>query len=1006
MRVTLELQATDEAQRPKRACWFPAHWPEPWYAALARSAVDHESVACRVGDDVLIAATNDGEAAALEGGIACGCIAERLFLPTHARVVPPATDEQLAEILPDDGACYLWRPHGGVVRLAAASRSSEWVRVAVNRADEWNAAQQGEAAMPRLTSIRSAVAPALEDWLLGARDDIGQDAAQTLRKLTAETQDSSRTRLWPQVRRWLPLLPIVLFALLGWFAASLASRLEELWELLRDWFPWSLLVPFVVLAAVALLAYAIRRARRKASSWSHGDGASDGSGEALERSLAHAPAGGRGENDFATRAAALWGHVADWWRRQRLRVDEQLEEARERELARLIQLLDRNPDEGLRYALPIGGGGLPRGRATPGSQLLRNQTDFSLQSLHGGGAADAWRVSYESQQRLVARYRDLAQRERQLGRHRRAAYIQAHLLGDFAAAAQTLSEGRCFREAAVLYEQKLDNVSEAAECYVRGGLFAEALERFVKLRDWRRAAELHERLGDVEPAREAYRKWLEQLAAAHDYLGAAKVCEEKLNEPEEALNILLRGWRESDQGDAFLPAAFALLARRGRHEQSHALLNQVVEELREPRVPHGCKAAAALSRVAREYPEAALRRQAADATRRAAAAVLNAKSAPTDAVREQLLLAVQETAGDDRLLSRDCERYAKSVAERPRKTESNRSKIHCVASFQLPRDVRWTSALNLCNALYAAGYRGDEVRIMRCLWDGTRRQFPAGPAWNVRVRDNDDLLLVGHRLDQGRVYIHPRGGLMLPAAQVFARDDQMRARVVSGFADFAPHVHALWVDESEHLMIVVQQNESLGIQQFAATGRLAHSARFTIVVPPADGDERAAGPDVAEAPVAGDLESWITTANGWCSHMGRSLLEFSREGDGWLVIAELPRPIVRLATSRHTRAERCAASLERGVRIWFGDVANGEAVTFAEHLRAPWTAFLGDGRVVAADEQCIELFAAATARSFRHLASLPLLGGRPIALAPLARNDQAGLVTDRGEVLVLQFSSS
>ena len=79
MRVTLELRATDEAQRPKRACWFPAHWPEPWYAALARSAVDHESVACRVGDDVLIAATNDGEAAAL-----------KLWTETGVRVLPGA----------------------------------------------------------------------------------------------------------------------------------------------------------------------------------------------------------------------------------------------------------------------------------------------------------------------------------------------------------------------------------------------------------------------------------------------------------------------------------------------------------------------------------------------------------------------------------------------------------------------------------------------------------------------------------------------------------------------------------------------------------------------------------------------------------------------------------------------------------------------------------------------------------------------------------------------------
>ena len=296
---------------------------------------------------------------------------------------------------------------------------------------------------------------------------------------------------------------------------------------------------------------------------------------------------------------------------------------------------------------------------------------------------------------------------------------------------------------------------------------------------------------------------------------------------------------------------------------------------------------------------------------------------------------------------------------------------------------------------------------MRCLWDGSRRQSPAGPAWQVRNRVCDQLMMVAQRLDQGRVYVHPRGGRMLPAAQVFARDHQMRSRVVSGFAGFAPNVRAVWVDENEQLMIVTQQNDQLGIQQFDVTGRLVNAVRYDFDFISSLAGSVALVDDTAveDDRRVEELDSWIATPGGWCTHSGMSLLEFSREGDCWLAVAKLPRPAVRLTMTRHANDARYVACLERGARIWFGDVTQDDAVTFAEHLRAPWATFLGDGRLVAADEQCVECFSATTSRSFRHVGSLPLPGGRPIALASLARNDQAGLVTDRGEVLVLQFST-
>ena len=72
--------------------------------------------------------------------------------------------------------------------------------------------------------------------------------------------------------------------------------------------------------------------------------------------------------------------------------------------------------------------------------------------MGGGGPVDFWMMSPEYSQRLATIYRELANREISLGRHRRAAYILAELLGDLSAAAATLADGGHFREAAVLYD--------------------------------------------------------------------------------------------------------------------------------------------------------------------------------------------------------------------------------------------------------------------------------------------------------------------------------------------------------------------------------------------------------------------------------------------------------------------------------------------------------------------------------------------------------------------------
>src|SRR5262249_7355988 len=121
-----------------------------------------------------------------------------------------------------------------------------------------------------------------------------------------------------------------------------------------------------------------------------------------------------------------------------------LEEARERELARLMRMLEDRPDEGLRFALALAGGGSARRLAPAGARLSPRRADFNMSSLYSSAPADPWNVSDQMRRRLEVKYRELATRELGLGRYRRAAYIFAELLGDLHSAANALQTGRFF----------------------------------------------------------------------------------------------------------------------------------------------------------------------------------------------------------------------------------------------------------------------------------------------------------------------------------------------------------------------------------------------------------------------------------------------------------------------------------------------------------------------------------------------------------------------------------
>jgi hypothetical protein len=178
-----------------------------------------------------------------------------------------------------------------------------------------------------------------------------------------------------------------------------------------------------------------------------------------------------------------------------------------------MEMLDSDPERGLRHALPLDGP-LGRGRSAPGAKLSARDTRFDLARVGGGGGRDHWDVPAEIRRRLLTRYRVLALREQRLGRFQRAAYIHAELLGDLSAAATVLKEGRFFAEAAALYRDHLHQTRAAAECFVAGGFFTEAIAIFEKERAFLELGDLHRRLENEPAAEIAFREAVEVKVGA------------------------------------------------------------------------------------------------------------------------------------------------------------------------------------------------------------------------------------------------------------------------------------------------------------------------------------------------------------------------------------------------------------------------------------------------------------------------------------------------------------
>jgi len=630
-----------------------------------------------------------------------GVVAGRLYVPVQATLWPATTPAELTNALL--WPCQLFHPSIGLVGFDTTDEIdlASLLDCAAPRPTDWGRAQPGLAPKPRLEWVRL-LAPTVAEVVESFQQDVGTVPLTELPGAAASRPNLLQRGL-NSVQRG--LLTFLLTLGRWWPAPALGQAGRAMGAILLAVMGIALLVGLVgrlgsggasglIVPLIILLVRLLQ---------SFGNGASSG---ASRQPATHRPGSG------------LFQRLENWVG-GRIR---NLEQKRQSEIERLLRLFGENTEEALKYAIPLDGPYLNRGTAPQSSWLGRRAADFNLGSLGGGGRIDVWDLG-AYRHNLGLQYRAAATREIAAGRFKKAAYIYAHLLGDYQAAANTLDQGGFYREAAALFKDHLGNLPAAAKCLEHGGLLLEAAELYTELTAYEKAGDLYQRLEQPCLAARHYERGVSLFLDNDDRPAAARLLADKLAAPNRAQEILLQGWAGSKQPEVCLKQYFDVLAATPEanlapHIQdiyrNYTATNQRVPLLH------------VLSAVTEKHATPALRATSLEI----AYEVVSAEAAAGNVGPLALL---RTFLPSDRLLAADCSRY---TTRQPRPAAGS-SKPQQIGDVQLEATIHWKSAVVHGHQWVAIGTRDGRLHLARGNWYGNVEYY----SWLAEVAGVKVLLI-------------------------------------------------------------------------------------------------------------------------------------------------------------------------------------------------------------------------------------------------------------------------
>lgn len=151
--------------------------------------------------------------------------------------------------------------------------------------------------------------------------------------------------------------------------------------------------------------------------------------------------------------------------------------------------------------------------------------------------------------RIRSKYEDLAQKYIEEKDYKKAAKVYMNLLQDYYRGAKTLEDGGFYNEAAAVYLKKLKSKSDAAHCYEKAKQYKKAIDLYKEMEQKEKVGDLYREINDVKNAHIYYQMVADDYTSNNQMVKASLVYRKKMEKPEEAQKVLLKGWEEDK--DAF-----------------------------------------------------------------------------------------------------------------------------------------------------------------------------------------------------------------------------------------------------------------------------------------------------------------------------------------------------------------------------------------------------------------------------------------------------------------------
>lgn len=245
----------------------------------------------------------------------------------------------------------------------------------------------------------------------------------------------------------------------------------------------------------------------------------------------------------------LFTKKADQWA-DKLQADfEDLERRSQKHVDRLMELLKKNPEEALKYAIPLDSDGVSRLRGVSSFSLEKRWFDFSLSRNNSNSTGPRAIMSGDSFIQLQNQYINTAQELVKQKDFKKAAFVYMKLLKNYPMAAQTLEQGGYYPEAASVYLKYCHNKQKAAACFESANMTDNAIELYKELYEDEKVGDLYYALHKKKEALFYYQKVADQHERIFRCVKAALLYRNKMGNEEAAQKVLLKGWHANK--DAF-----------------------------------------------------------------------------------------------------------------------------------------------------------------------------------------------------------------------------------------------------------------------------------------------------------------------------------------------------------------------------------------------------------------------------------------------------------------------